>query len=258
GEVAHADAIRAQLQFIEKQRLLAQSELEMNRARLDLAVLTFADFNQNFTVVEDSSIAAVPNLAEVQQAAAKQNPQLKAALAALDFATEDRLAALNGFFPSLTLDYYYGIDANQYAANGVFDPVLGRTPRNLGYAAAATLELPVWNWGANRSRFKQANLRQQQARVELTATQRELLANLQGFYQELRVAHDDLEALNNEVQLATDSLRLTTLRYQAGEAAALEVVDAQNTLLTSRNALDDARLRFHVANATLQTLTGTF
>ena len=143
-----------------------------------------------------------------------EDPQLKAALAALDFATEDRLVALNGFFPSLTLDYYYGIDANQYAVNGVFDPVLGRTPRNLGYAAAATLELPVWNWGANRSRFKQASLRQQQARVELTATQRELLANLQGFYQELRVAHDDLEALNKEVQLATDSLRLTTLRIR--------------------------------------------
>ncbi len=59
--------------------------------------------------------------------------------------------------------------------------------------------------------------------------------------------------------LATDSLRLTTLRYQAGEAIALEVVDAQNTLTTGAQQLSsDGEARYHVAIANLQTLTGSF
>jgi outer membrane protein TolC len=53
-------------------------------------------------------------------------------------------------------------------------------------------------------------------------------------------------------------LRLTTLRYQAGEATVLEVVDAQNTLTLAQNALGDGQVRYRVAVANLQTLTGTF
>jgi outer membrane protein TolC len=62
--------------------------------------------------------------------------------------------------------------------------------------------------------------------------------------------------LRQSAQLAEESLRLTNLRYQAGEASALEVVDAQNTLTVSRSAYDDGQVRFKLALANLQTLTG--
>ena len=38
----------------------------------------------------------------------------------------------------------------------------------------------------------------------------------------------------------------------------LEVVDAQNTLVQTRNAADEAAARYRVAIAQLQTLTGRF
>jgi outer membrane protein TolC len=53
-------------------------------------------------------------------------------------------------------------------------------------------------------------------------------------------------------------LRLTNLRYQAGESTVLEIVDAQNTLTLARNAFDDGQARYRVALANLQTLTGSF
>ena len=58
--------------------------------------------------------------------------------------------------------------------------------------------------------------------------------------------------------LAEESLKLTLLRYQAGEVTVLEVVDAQTTLFTARNAYDDGLARYRVALAALQTLTGAF
>jgi len=48
------------------------------------------------------------------------------------------------------------------------------------------------------------------------------------------------------------------LRYQAGEATVLEVVDAQTTLAGARNAYDDGLARYRVALANIQTLTGAF
>ena len=51
-------------------------------------------------------------------------------------------------------------------------------------------------------------------------------------------------ARENRIQARADSLRLATLRYQSGEATALEVVDAQNTLATARNNFDDGQVRY--------------
>jgi outer membrane protein TolC len=59
-------------------------------------------------------------------------------------------------------------------------------------------------------------------------------------------------------ELATESLRLTNLRYQAGASPATEVVDGENTLVTARNAYIDAQARYRTALAVLQTHTGNF
>src|SRR5258708_1158992 len=104
----------------------------------------------------------------------------------------------------------------------------------------------------------EAPLKGQQANVELRLGQRRLLADLGSFYEETGTLRAQLELLSQTAQLAADSLRLTTLRYQAGEATVLEVVDAQNTLTQARNAYDDGQVRFQVALANLQTLTGSF
>jgi outer membrane protein TolC len=92
----------------------------------------------------------------------------------------------------------------------------------------------------------------------LSFAQRQLLANLRSFYDEVETARAQLASLSQTAELASDSLRLTTLRYQAGEATVLEVVDAQKTLTQARNLYDDGQVRFQVALANLQTLTGSF
>ena len=266
GEVAHADTIKAQLQLQQQQRALQEAQLEMERSRLELAVIIFPDFNENFSTVDDlENILPLPSYQESQAQAGQQNPQLAAALAATKAANQEVAVAWNGFLPSLSLDYFYGIDANQFAANGIartFDPVshqiVDERFRNLGYAASATLNLPVWNWGANRSKLKSAHLARDQARVELSFAQRKMVADLKTSYNEAQTARSELESLRSSADLAAESLRLTNLRYRAGEATALEVVDAQNTLTAAQNALGDGQVRFRVAVATLQTLTGPF
>jgi outer membrane protein TolC len=252
GEVAHSDTVKAQLQYEQQKRDFQEAELRMSKARLDLAVLVFPTFNQDFTVVDDLRLAPpLPAFPEIEQMAIHDNPQLRAAVEAARATDHEVVAAWGGFLPALSFEYLYGIDANRFATrtDGV---------RNLGYGATATLQLPVWNWGATLSKVRQAGLRQTQARVVLTAAQRQMLANLHSFFEEARLASAQTDALSRSADLAAESLRLTTLRYQAGEATILEVVDAQNSLVQARNAYDDGQARYRVALANLQTLTGNF
>src|SRR5271165_4131490 len=53
GEVAHADEIKAELQMQERRRQLQEAQLALVNARLDLAVLIFPDFNDNFLITDD-------------------------------------------------------------------------------------------------------------------------------------------------------------------------------------------------------------
>ena len=251
GEVAHSDVIKAELQARDRRRLMQEAQLALLNARLDLAVLIFPDFSDNYEVADDlHSEVPLPTLGEVQQQAAKGNPDVRAALEAARAARADVTGAWGGYLPSLSLDYWYGIDATRFAVNGPN----GAT--NLGTSAAATLNIPIWNWGATQSRIKQAQLRRSQAQRELSLAQRKLLAEIKSLYAEAETAYTELGGLHRSAELAADSLRLTTLRYKGGEATVLEVVDAQSTNALASAAYQDGAVRYRVALANLQTLTG--
>jgi outer membrane protein TolC len=256
GEVAHSDVIKAELQAQDRRRQLLEAQLGLLNARLDLAVLIFPDFNDNFEIADDLHASIpLPALAEVQQRAAQENPDVRAALEAAKSAGSDVLAARAGYLPSLGLDYWYGIDASNFGVNSTVS-VNGKPVSNLGSSASATLNIPIWNWGTTQSRIKQAEFRRAQAQRELSLAQRKLLAEIKSLYSEADTAVNELAGLSRSADLASDSLRLTTLRYKGGEATVLEVVDAQTTFAQANAAYQDGAVRYRVALANLQTLTG--
>jgi outer membrane protein TolC len=253
GEAAHVDVVKAQIQVEQRQRDVQDAALASEKSRIALAVLIFPDFRQDFTVVDDmDSAAPLPAFTAIQGMASNNNPDIRAAQAAIQQQTYEVTSARAAFLPSLSFDYFFGINANQFAIHDPDHNLL------LGSAAQVQLTVPIWTWGATRSRVKQAQFRLQQARVDLTATQRELLGNLNSFYLEAQAATAQLASLRRSVNLSQDNLRLTVLRYQAGESTAQEVVDAQNGLAQARVAYDDGLSRYRVGLANLQTLTGVF
>jgi outer membrane protein TolC len=191
--------------------------------------------------------------------AVRTNPTLAAALETLRAARFDVTIARQAFLPTLTVDAVYGIEANAFALHSTVAAAKQDGPLpNLGYFITASLNVPVWDWGVRRSKLKQSELRQDQADAELSAIQRTLVRNLRGFYAEAQVAHNQIELLRQAVDLASESLRLNTLRYQAGEAPILDLVDSQASAIQARNAYNDGMARYRLAVANLQTVTGTF
>ncbi len=260
GQVAHSDVITFQIQFNQQEQAFTEAKLGMDNARLSLAVLLFPNFDQNFNVVDDLDTAQpLPPFGEVQRMAGENNPQIRAAMAVLREARSDLTSARTAFLPSLSFDVDYGIEANAFALRSRTSalPEVGRVP-NVGYFATATLNLPVWDWGTLRSKLRQAEYRSQQAHTELTFAQRQLLSNLSAYYNEARTSRLEVSTLRSSAELAAESLRLNTLRYKAGQATVLDVLNAQNTLTQARDAYADGLARSRIGIANLQTLTGSF
>lgn len=250
-EGAHADTVKAQLQQQQRQRDLSEAQLAQSKSRLELAVLLFPNPVQPYTLEMNPAPPALPERAEIEAAAAKKNPDLAGALAAVRQSDANVVSARAAYLPELGLNFAYGIDAPQFATNGE-DHV-----RNLGYSMSATLDIPVWDWLSTQHKVKQSEIRRDVAKTVLSATQRRLIANIQEFYDEATVARDQLASLDASATTAAESLRLTKLRYTGGESTVLEVVDAQNALTSAEMQREDGAVRYRVALANLQTLTGT-
>jgi outer membrane protein TolC len=259
-EVAHSDVVKAQLQVITQKQALEDTRLAIENARLDLAVLLFKDFDENFSVVDDLDVApALPTLEDVDTMVKRENPSMGAAIEAMRAASLDVKLARQAYLPTLTVDAIYGIEANAFALHSTVaaNQEVGRLP-NLGYFVTASLNIPVWDWGIRRSKLNQAELKKAEAEVDLNAAQRALMRNLRGYYDEAHVSRQQIDLLRSAVDLSSENLRLNTLRYRSGDATILELVDAQMALIQARNAYDDGMVRYRVAISNLQTLTGPF
>lgn len=267
GEAAHADVIKAELQVRQRERDVQDAQLALQKTKIALAVLMFPALRVDYSIVDDlSRIAILPPLPEATAQAHTNSPEVHAAQANVSQARLGVTVAKYAYLPSFGLDFFYGINANQLAARTDYPtPESGRSTQpdylvpyrqNLGYAAQATLNIPLWNWGATHSKVKQAVLKTHQAELDLTVAQRQLEADLASSYQEAQTAFAQVESLRSSSDLAAESLHLTLLRYQAGEATALEVVDAQSTANLSRSAYNDGLARYRVSLAAVQSLTG--
>jgi outer membrane protein TolC len=252
GEVAHSDVLKAQLVLQQRQRDLQDARLAIDKARIALAVLMFPDYRIDFNLLDDlDATASLPLYPEFESQAKGKSPELRAAEENLRQEQYGVSIARSAYLPSLSFDYFFGINANQFAAH---DP---EGINHLGSSAQATLNIPVWDWLSTRSKVRQADMRRQQAQLDLELTQKQLISSLHSLYLEAQSSLAQIDSLRNSMQVAAESLRLTILRYEAGEISVLEVVDAQSTLADARNAYDDGLSRYRLALASIQTLTGT-
>lgn len=263
GEVARADVIKAQIQSDDSEIAARDGLLALENARVALALMILPNVDRNFVLIDNPAAALIlPGFEDAEADARHHNPSIDAAFRGVKAASDAVNAARADYLPTMTLDYFYGIDANHFATKTPsaprLDPELHGLPiQNLGYSAMATLTVPIWNWGATHSRVKTAIELRQQAKRDLTFAQRQLIANLETFYREAQTAHAELAIRRSSAADAETSQRLTLMQYKAGDATALEVVSAQNTLTAERNALADAEIRYATALANLATLTGT-
>ncbi len=259
GEVAHTDVIRFQLQESQSERALEDARLAVSTAQSNLAVLLFPAFDENFQVVDDlATPPAPPAFAQAEARAQSRNPALASALAAYHAASVNVSIAKSAFFPSLAIDFDYGIEANALALHSVNLTRPGVRQPNLGYFATYSLNLPIWDWGFRRSQLHQAEDARALERVNLSYAQRGVVAQLYSFYNQTVTAWNEMGSLRREVTLADRNLQLVTMQYQAGETAVLQVLDAENSWVLARDAYTAGAAQYRNALAQLETITGSF
>jgi outer membrane protein len=249
GEVAPVDLTRAQLQTNQR-----EGELEQARAAEEVAAAAlrvFVGYGQARAIAAADLSTLVPAPGEVERFTAetvKRRPEFAQFEAQERAAEQDILVARADRRPQLS-----------YTLNGGFDTDSLRPPRlreHTGVSAALNLTIPVFDWGAAKSRERQAQVRLQIAQNERAQAER-------GFAQEFNASRVQALSASTRIRLAAEGVRLAEInlntsisRYRAGEAQIVEVTDAQTTLAAQRLAFFRALFDYQLALARLRQAAG--
>ena len=249
GEVAEVDLTRARLQTATRRDELEQARVAESVAADSLRVLVGYDFTAPIATT-DLTIA-IPDVSELDRFTAQtiaSRPEF------IQFEAERRAAEQEA-----KIAHADRLPQVSYSLNGGFDTDSLRPPplkMHTGVLASISVTIPIFDWGASRSRERQAQLRAR------TVEQERQLA-LRNFAQQFYTARAQALSAASRVRLlqvsvadAERNLQTSIARYRAGEAPILEVTDAATTLAAQRASLFQALFDYQIARARLAQAAG--
>jgi outer membrane protein TolC len=249
GEVAPVDLTRAQLQTMQRLDELERARANEAVAADALRVFVGYDFAKPITTTDLE--LAIPSEGEVVRFTAdtiSRRPEFAQFDAQRRAAQQDILVARADRRPQFSYSLSGGFDTDSLR------PV--RLREHTGLSAAFNLSIPIFDWGASKSRERQAQFR-------LQVTENERTQALRGFNQQFNSARTQALSAATRIRLAATGVTLaqsnldaSIARYRAGEAQIIEVTDAQTTLAAQRLAFYQALFDYQVALARLRQAAG--
>jgi len=249
GEVAPIDLTRAQLQTATR-----RDELERTRANEAISadalrVLVGYDFARPIAVSDLATVIPIDtDTSSFTVDMISHRPEFAQIDAERRAAEQEARLARAERRPQLS-----------YSLSGGFDTDSLRPPRlkqHTGVSAAFNLSIPIFDWGASKSREKQARLREQIADNERALSQRRFAQQFYSARTQTLSASTRIRLAAAAVTLAQNNLDASIARYRAGEAQIIEVTDAQTNLAAQRLTYYQALFDYRVGLARLKQAAG--
>ncbi len=243
GAGEEADIYRARSAAAVRRDELEQARLAESAAMSLLRVLTGVDFVTHVGVTRMTQ--DVPTAADFMgytEELVRARPELAQLNAQQQAALEDARIARSELLPQLS----YGLNAGFDAAN------VGRLRQYSGGAAVISLNIPIWNFGASKSRATQARLRARSLELQRDNTLQQLR---QEFYTQRAAALSALARIKlaeTAANAAQQNLNLLFVRYRQNNAAIIDVIDAQANYATTRLGYYQAITDYRTARVRLE------
>ena len=248
GEVAQVDSTRARVQVASRRDELEQARVNEAVAAGGLRVLIGYDFSAPLEINDLTS--ELPNTTELDRfvaSAISNRPEFAQFEAQRRAAEQDRKAARAERLPQVTYSINGGFDSQSLKPDPIYD--------HTGILATVSVTVPIFDWGASRSRERQARLRAQSLESERTLALRNFNQQFYAARSQAVAAAERYQFLSVSVADAERNVQASIARYRSGEAQLIEVTDALGTLASQRAALSQALFDYQTAKARLAQVT---
>jgi outer membrane protein TolC len=168
-----------------------------------------------------------------------RNPSLKAQRQTILANASNVNVQIAGWFPSINANAGYEF-TNNLASQSLSNTVSG-------YFFGATSTWNVWDGGATYGRVTQAKAQLMQSKNNYDNGVRQVVLDVQQAISNLQQAQETIDSQTASVVQATEALRLSKERLDAGAGTQLDVLNAQVQLLTAQSNVLQARFDYIAA-----------
>lgn len=232
GEAARADVVKASNQAAILRQTLTSAELAATLANQDLAAYWTAEVDTILKIEDtlDGVVQADQRSAEppVGATGSASSPYLRRFEFSLLEAQKKgfeadarRTRAL--LLPQLTLGFNWGLDS--YRVDW----------QHRGYSATAGFTVPVFDWFRTLNTARQFTARARQVAETQQVSQRRFSQEYSAASARVTRLLEQASQAREQVSLAEEDYKLSRVRYEGGEGAAVDVVVAQNQLVQARS-----------------------
>ena len=234
GRIVSSDKLTAEVYYTSVSSAIEKAESQYRRALNALKQVMGMDLAKDIDVIDwesDTTLTPIPDVAEAERIALSNRADLKAAMAAIDAAEARTRKARSGSLPQVSLFGTGDLYGN--------DPLTDEA----SWAVLAQARMNLYSGGANKTRVSAARY----DRIRLEAERENKLASIR---REVRDAYASgtegerrLKLAETNLITARQAVRQINERYGEGRTILIDLLQAEQALLNSRNEWLNARLR---------------
>jgi outer membrane protein TolC len=246
GVVTRDIVLRAKLEKAKLELQVSQMRQQSATARRGLGLLMGIDETPMGTLAPLGELAMTEESLDDARAAALRRPDRAAAMSQAAAARELSIDSGMAFLPTFAV-------TGQWAWSNVaagFDDK--KSSWNIGLAA----NLPIWDGGINVHTAREAASRRRMADMQVASLTDQIDVEVIDAWSGWESAREELPVAELERELAQENYRLVEVRYGAGEARQIELLDARAQLQQAELTLLNKRVGLQVAAVQMMQSTG--
>ena len=244
--ILESDLLRADTQLLNTQNSISDAHDRVATAAERLNDLMGRDIHTQFRVAPVASADPEVETPEAIEARALENrPDVKKAKLQVQQANYDARAKKAEYIPDVSLAFNYATTAN-------FQNAL---PSNIA-AVGLQLTWEPWDWGRKRQELAEKRVKEEQAKVAVSATERSVLMEARNAWRQVETSRRQLALTDATERAARQKLKEVQDQVKLQAALSKDLFSAQSELASADNQQQQALSAFWRARADLKKAIG--
>lgn len=259
------DVLQVQIQYNNNELRLQRAQDSLELAKLNLLQLTGYPMDADFDVPD--TVTCQPVLLEpglTYDSLVNNRPETKVLQKQVETADLQIKLARADMLPKVSATAYGsyshsgkgGITSILGTLGGGGTPIITGSDHNTSWLALASVSVPVFYWGNYKKQVTQYKLRANAARSQYEDVKEKLVLEVHQSWYAVKQAQLNIGLSDLTLQQATENLRLSTKRLQAGTILTTDWLQAQSTWQQSYSQAVQAKVLYNISVTRFQKATG--
>jgi outer membrane protein len=248
GELTKTFLLRAEgeLSGALSDQIRAKNFLELARVILSRVSGIEKEFDIKEIPIEDTEMAS---LEQLQESALVRRPEIRSLDRQRKIAEKQIDVAKGTYYPTVSIaGVYSGADQDPITPFFIRESVFG----------SITLNIPFYEGGLRRAEVKESESRQRQMELLYQDVVKSIRVEVQNAYLDYLTQKGVLRFAQDQLVFAEDNIRAIAKQFEFGLASSLDVIDANNLLISAQRQMAEATYNFQLSILKVKRATGIY